>query len=90
MNNWKICHDYHCGGYAKVNSALNEFVSTFNARHNFVIEPIYSGKMFYAVFNMIRNGTIPAGATALAIHTGGLQGMRGMQQQNPTALACTQ
>ena len=40
------------------------------------IEPVYSGKCFYAVASLIKQGHFPANSKILIIHTGGLQGMR--------------
>lgn len=40
------------------------------------IEPVYSGKCFYAVKSLIQQGYFPPGSRILVIHTGGLQGSR--------------
>nr|HMN26304.1 1-aminocyclopropane-1-carboxylate deaminase/D-cysteine desulfhydrase [Ignavibacteriaceae bacterium] len=69
------------GGYAKTNSVLNKFCKAFEERHNIPIEPIYTGKMFYGIYDLIKNNFFPANSTIIAIHTGGLQGLHGLKQR---------
>ena len=75
--NWSISHDFHCGGFARTNKELLDFISCF-ARHSQVpLEPVYTGKMMLGLFTLIRQGYFSAGQRIIAIHTGGLQGNRG-------------
>jgi len=74
-NNWNLIRDYHFGGYAKTTPELLDFVENFNQNQNFKIEPIYTGKMFFGLFDMIKNNYFKPGSKILAIHTGGLQGL---------------
>ena len=78
-DNWDINLDYHFVGYAKINSELINFISRFEKINNIKIEPIYTGKLFYGIYELIRTGYFKRGETILAIHTGGLQGMAGME-----------
>ena len=73
---WQINHDYHFGGYAKKNSELVKFCQTFSQTHNLAIEPVYSGKLFYALNTLLNQGAFANGSRILALHTGGLQGAR--------------
>lgn len=66
---WNLLRDYHHGGYAKTSRELIEFCQSFGIQ----LEPTYSGKLFYAVFDQIEKGLIKKGTTILVIHTGGLQ-----------------
>lgn len=72
----EIIHDYHCGGYAKSPDYLQQFCSEFTHNTKVPVEPVYSGKMFYAVTQLIEKEYFPAGSRVLALHTGGLQGAR--------------
>lgn len=74
-NNWELIRDYHFGGYAKTTSELIDFVNDFNQNQSFKIEPIYTGKMFYGLFDMMRNNYFKPNSKILAVHTGGLQGL---------------
>lgn len=77
--NWSIQHGYHCGGYARVNIALSEFMQQFERDTDIPIEPVYSGKMFYAIHELLADGTIDGATHIVAIHTGGMQGLRGLR-----------
>jgi 1-aminocyclopropane-1-carboxylate deaminase/D-cysteine desulfhydrase len=77
VNPWRICHDYHFGGFAKINARLTEFISKVYDQHELVLDPVYTSKMMYGLAEYIHQGRIQAGARVLAIHTGGLQGWRG-------------
>lgn len=72
--NWQLMPDYHCGGYAKTTPALLQFIANFKQKTNIEIEPIYTGKMLFGIFDLIEEGFFPANSQILAIHTGGLQG----------------
>ncbi|OQW79647.1 MAG: 1-aminocyclopropane-1-carboxylate deaminase [Proteobacteria bacterium ST_bin11] len=73
---WRILVDYHFGGFAKTTPALLAFMQDFKQRQGVELEPIYTGKMLFALYDLIRQGYFPAGQRILAIHTGGLQGRR--------------
>ncbi|WP_142784000.1 1-aminocyclopropane-1-carboxylate deaminase/D-cysteine desulfhydrase [Changchengzhania lutea] len=77
-DNWKLITDYHFGGYAKINSELISFINQFKASQNILLDPIYTGKMMFGIFDLIKKGYFPKGSNILAIHTGGLQGVAGM------------
>lgn len=78
QNNWELWEDYHFGGYAKVDSKLINFMNDFKLRYNIPLDPVYTAKMMYGIFEGISSGKIPQTAKVLAIHTGGLQGIEGM------------
>ena len=78
-NNWKINTDYHFGGYAKVKPELIDFILSFEDKHNIPLEPIYTGKMLYALFDLISKNQFNKGTKILAFHTGGLQGNEGFE-----------
>ena len=81
LANWSINTDYHFGGYAKFNDTLIHFINDFKERNKVPLEPIYTGKMMFGTFDLIEKGYFPAGSRILAIHTGGLQGIRGFNQR---------
>ncbi len=80
-NNWRIETRYHQGGYGKVTNELLEFLKTFEAKHNVRLDPIYTGKMMWGIFESIKRNEFPGGSVILAIHTGGLQGWNGILDQ---------
>lgn len=72
INKYIINNDYHFGGYAKKTPELLSFMSNFNKDFNIELEEVYSSKMFYAFFDMIKKGTIE-NKTVVLCHTGGMQ-----------------
>lgn len=79
--NWKIVHDYHCGGYAKISDALRSFCTKFEQNFQVPIEPIYTGKMLFGIFSMIDKGEFKDGSKIVLVHTGGLQGKAGLKER---------
>lgn len=77
-SNWNIISDYHFGGYGKINDELIRFINDFYLKHNIPLDPIYTGKMMFGIDDLIQNNYFPNGSKILAIHTGGLQGIEGM------------
>lgn len=80
-SNWSINNEYHFGGYAKTQPGLLQFIEAFYKKHQIQLEPIYTGKMMYGIYDLIQKGVFPAGSSILAIHTGGLQGLAGMKEK---------
>jgi len=79
--NWHIQNDHHFGGYARHTPQLLDFINKFKQEHNIQLEPLYTGKMFYGIFDLIQQQYFPEGTTIIAIHTGGLQGLAGFQER---------
>lgn len=78
--NYQILDDYCFGGYAKVNSNLIEFINDFKCKTSIPLDPVYTGKMVYGIIDLIKKGIIKNQSKILAIHTGGLQGIVGMNK----------
>lgn len=76
--NWELNTDYHFGGYGKITPELIRFMNDFNAQHQIPLDPIYTGKMVFGVLDLIQKKYFPKGSKILLIHTGGLQGIRGI------------
>lgn len=76
--NWELSLDYHFGGYAKINEELITFMNSFTNNTSILLDPVYTGKMVYGVLDKIKNNYFPKNAKILLIHTGGLQGIKGM------------
>lgn len=76
--NWKLITDYHFGGYAKFNEELIAFINEFRENFKIQLDPIYTGKLVFGIFDLIKKDYFPPSSKILAIHTGGLQGISGM------------
>jgi len=51
QSNWQINLDYHFGGFASSTPELLRFISAFEAKTSIQLEPIYTGKMMYALYD---------------------------------------
>ncbi len=81
-HNWQILTDYHQGGYAKFSSEALEKLRQFSAFTQVPFEPIYSGKMILALLDLIEKQRFEKGHRIVLLHTGGLQGLAGLAEQN--------
>ncbi|NDI98397.1 1-aminocyclopropane-1-carboxylate deaminase/D-cysteine desulfhydrase [Flavobacterium sp. LaA7.5] len=79
--NWQLIENYHFGGYAKINAELIEFINDFFEKTGIPLDPVYTGKMVFGVIDLINNNFFPDNAHILLIHTGGLQGISGMNRE---------
>jgi 1-aminocyclopropane-1-carboxylate deaminase/D-cysteine desulfhydrase-like pyridoxal-dependent ACC family enzyme len=79
-NNWSLITDYNFGGFAKINLDLINFINRFKLETTIPLDPIYTGKMMYGIVDIIKNNFFKKGINILAIHTGGLQGIYGMNR----------
>ena len=70
---------YHFGGYAKHNQELILFMRNFLAKTNIKTDPIYTGKLFYALVDLVKKDYFKEGSTIVVVHTGGLQGIKGLR-----------
>ncbi len=73
LTNWEIINDYHFGGYAKTEARLLNFIRDFESDHKVPIEPIYTGKLLFGIYDMVSSGFFESQTKILVIHTGGLR-----------------
>lgn len=73
---WQILLDYHFGGFAKNTPELRQFMRQFTAEHDVPLEPVYTGKLLFAFYDLLKQGYFQPGQRILIVHTGGLQGAR--------------
>lgn len=78
--NWKLNLNFHFGGYAKIDKELILFIKKFEIQNGIELDPIYTGKLLYCINSMIKNCKFKEGSSIIALHTGGLQGNKGMQK----------
>lgn len=83
FDNFSINFNYHFGGYAKVLPPLIDFIKNFKEVYGIQLEPVYTGKMMYGIFDLIEQGYFKKGSNIIALHTGGLQGLSGYPDYFP-------
>ncbi len=74
---FSMVHEYSFGGFAKLHPPVMEFVRRFLTQTNILLDPIYTAKMLFGLFDMLAKGQFASGSTVVALHTGGLQGWEG-------------
>ncbi len=79
---FEIFSNYHFGGYAKYSPKLIDFIWWFHEHFDIVLDPVYTAKMTYGVWDLIHKDKFPAGSNILLIHTGGLQGNLGFTEMS--------
>jgi len=76
--NFELIDDYSFGGYAKIDPSLVRFINEFKQKTSIPLDPIYVGKMLFGILDGVKNKKFKENSRILAIHTGGLQGIAGM------------
>lgn len=76
--NYELTDMYSFGGYAKIDTVLVRFINEFKQKTNIPLDPIYVGKMLFGIMDGVKNKKFKENSRILAIHTGGLQGIAGM------------
>tara|TARA_B100001057_G_scaffold501048_1_gene620024 strand:- start:788 stop:1666 length:879 start_codon:yes stop_codon:yes gene_type:complete len=76
--NWEINSEYNFGGFGQVNDELKKFIKDFKNTYAIMLDPIYTSKLFFGLFDMISKNKLPKDSRILVLHTGGLQGLQGV------------
>ncbi len=76
QKNGTLIEEYQFGGFAKADLALEKLITNFYQQYKIPLEPIYNGKSFFAVKDLIEQGYFKDHSRILIIHCGGLQGLR--------------
>ena len=79
QKNWDIHESYHFGGYAKLKTELVDFIKLFEKENAIPLDYVYTGKMMFGIYDLIKKGEFKRGQTIIAVHTGGLQGNAGFE-----------
>jgi len=74
LKNFKLMESYHFGGYAKHTSELLQFMSSLYTSSNIPSDFVYTGKLFFAVLDLVEKNYFPDSSKILIVHSGGLQG----------------
>jgi len=75
---FSLVRDYEFGGFAKKSVQVLEFAADFQRQTGILLDPVYTSKMLYGVYDMLARGDFPPGSTVVAVHTGGVQGWGGI------------
>lgn len=81
LENVKVHNEYHFGGYGKYTDGLLLFIREFHKKNNLKLDPIYTGKVMFALLTIIQDKSFD-NSSVLFIHTGGLQGVNGVEKRS--------
>lgn len=79
LSRMNLLLQYHHGGYARISDELLQFIPKWNADTGIPIEPVYTAKAAYAMYREAGKLTGGKKEKWVLVHTGGLQGLSGMQ-----------
>jgi len=74
-----IVTGFEHGGYARISDELLEFINEFEQRTAIALDHVYTGKAMHALYQLMERNTFGRNAHVMFVHTGGLQGRRGLQ-----------
>jgi 1-aminocyclopropane-1-carboxylate deaminase len=77
----EILNNYHFGGYAKHNKELLDFKSWFEENYSIPLDYVYTAKLFFAAFDLMKQNKLSKEQKILIIHSGGLQGNTGYEER---------
>src|SRR5690606_1468900 len=77
---FSVIHDYHFGGYAKFNDELIQFMNAFYEATGIPSDFVYTGKLFFAVNDLVLSGYFSKESKILLVHSGGLQGNSSLEK----------
>ena len=69
------------GGFAKLNREVLDFALNWLDKTNILLDPIYTSKMVFQLIKQMDNNEFKRGSSICIVHSGGLQGWRGMKRQ---------
>ncbi len=75
---WSLLSDGHQGGYARLTPELARMLMEAESRIGLQLDPVYTVKAFMALIHHVLHAGIKRGSHVILLHTGGLQGRRGM------------
>lgn len=82
FSRWRLIYDTQGGTYGKATDELIHFINTFHTRYEILLDPIYTGKLLFGIFTLIKKKQWKWGKQVLVLHTGGLQSIKGLNQKH--------
>jgi len=75
------------GGFARIDPTLAHFILETEGECGVPLEPLYTGKLLLALHDEVAAGKVERGSRIVAIHSGGLQGRRALDERLRTLAA---
>lgn len=71
-SNYRMIQGYEEAGYGRSSSRLDAFIHTFTRATGIPLEPVYTGKLFFAVDALAKSGYFLRGDEVVVLHSGGI------------------
>lgn len=84
--NYEIFTNFHFGGYGKASEGLVDFINKTYENSQLLFDPVYTGKMYFGLKELVRDGYFNRGIRIIVVHTGGLQGIEGFNENRKTKI----
>jgi 1-aminocyclopropane-1-carboxylate deaminase len=78
--NFELKYDFHQGGYAKTTTEQINFMNKLWEHAQLPTDIVYTGKLFYAMEQLLQQKYFKQGSKVLVVHSGGLQGNRSLEK----------
>ena len=75
MGNWELLEGFEAGGYARAGDDLLRFCISAGAAINAVLDPVYTGKAWFALQQLINQHHWQGAKRIVFLHTGGTYGL---------------
>lgn len=76
-----ITSAYAFKGFANYDKELVDFKTDFERRYAIPLDYLYTNKLMYAAFDLMKRNKLKKGARILLVHSGGLQGNSGFEER---------
>jgi D-cysteine desulfhydrase len=77
LQDFRISCDYTFGEYNNPVKEVREAVYYMARNEGILLDPCYTGKAFFGLMDLVKNGKIARGETVIFLHTGGQPGLNG-------------
>lgn len=75
-----ILNSYAFKGYARYEAQLVDLKKEFESIYKIPLDYVYTNKLMFGVFDLVKQKKLPSGSKLLIIHSGGLQGNKGFEE----------
>ena len=81
FDKFEVFNEFHGGGYAKKDQDIIKFMQYFNDEFNIRLDPVYTAKQFYGMFELMKRKYFPKGSVIVLVHSGGMIGLKGFEKR---------
>lgn len=72
LEDCNLIENYNAGGYGEISKNELTAIDTLAKTEGILLDPVYTGRAFYGMLDMLKNNKLPKNSTVLFWHTGGI------------------